>query len=339
MKIGLLSNKKATGATNTSGYKLLNSVIDSNMKSPLKNDVLAVRRQQKKCKISANSKKDKLHGTPRLIRSSIVFLKHNKDCGSRYIVNPLIPILNNLLTQTNTYHNPTRKVKLADWNRLNDASKAVFNQLAMAEVERNSAYILTPFTFHIAENLMSTLQARKASEVATIRDILKKNLFNKLGRTPEFWFSFEMGKLDTLKRLERQATGHPHIHGAILLSPDEMESARTAFHAANDLNWVEDFDDPLDAIIAKANRTTFKQNALTFDLNAKYKIAEELGELYAVMNWGSYSTKENIAVEREFIHSRPTSFSRQTNEAAKKIYDELRLSFRVDPAIKKKGAS
>ena len=200
--------------------------------------------------------------------------------------------------------------KLAQWRDISDQATVCFYQLAAATIEHQGEYRLIPFSYNLSKELweaaQAAAQAENQSEVTYLQHRLKTALKRAVGRHVEFWFAYEIGDYSTMAG---DRPGKAHLHGSLLLKPEEAKRVRNAFHQLN-------------GDVSK----DFKRFALRFSAgDRKIRIAKD-GELYVNINWGLYCMKLCGTVRRLFLSGQKTyTATRGITQAAKKYYEQLRI--------------
>lgn len=198
--------------------------------------------------------------------------------------------------------NPTYlPFNLPAWRDLNERIRPYFYQLTLLELETQSNHEqrLIPFVFNESEALTIAFNSQKRERVDFLRDRLQKALSEALKRPVLFWFAFE-----TARR------GQPHIQGSLLLRPDELKKAQTAFYKIN-----------------RQMTPREKHGALRFRGGKYRRHAEKHGPLYAALNWADYNLKERATTRLEYGIKTIVAVSLPLKTRTADYYDRLRGKF------------
>jgi hypothetical protein len=170
-------------------------------------------------------------------------------------------------------------VNLLDWRDLNEVLKPYIFQLALSEIETesNHSYQLTPFTFMISNDLESAIQAQKRKRVDYLRDRIQKALKQALhrphGEELKFWFLYETAN-----------NGAPHIHGSLLMRPDEKKIVTDVFKKIN----------------GKLNADEESCHLIVLSYGKRQSLFAERGRLFTDLNWVDYPLKERATTRLHY---------------------------------------
>lgn len=200
-----------------------------------------------------------------------------------------------------------------------EIAKPYFYQLALSELEALSRneYRLTPFTFTTSIALERRLQGQAKKRVDFLRDRIQKTLNEALQR-PEnnrvaFWLALEFAH-----------RGQPHIHGSLLIRPDEQEVVRRAFYELNGGNKMTADE---------------KQGCFRFGLNRREALFIKRGQLYTDLNWASYSLKERASTRRGYDLEQMVAVSQPLVSHAKDYYTRLNREFNRQRRTEKRATN
>lgn len=222
-------------------------------------------------------------------------------------------------------HLPKDCKKLPPWRWLSVYATAAYYQLGAAMIGANHNLIPVPFNYNLSQQLWSMAQESGADDVSYLQHRFKTALDRALGRPVDFWFSYEVAvkaeellkaspyttgfKLDNLENI----TGKPHLHGTLLIAPNEAKRARKVFHDLNGSVSPE-----------------FKKRAVYFRNGERKNITAEHGELYVNLNWAEYCTKENLRVRRYFlINQKAITATHGITKAAKAYYEQVAIAAKL----------
>ena len=199
--------------------------------------------------------------------------------------------------------------QLPAWRDVNKEKIApYFYQLALSELEAKSdyEYRLIPFVFNESTALTNALNSQNHKRMDFVRDRLQKALKTALNRSKDnpvlFWFAFETA-----------FRGQPHFQGSILLRPDELKKARSAFYKINRIMTARE-----------------KHGALRFRGSKRNQLIKKYGRVNAELNWADYNLKERAVTRREYNNLDDiTVATQQLKKHTEDYYNRLRKEFKA----------
>ncbi|NOQ93966.1 MAG: hypothetical protein GQ547_04930 [Methylophaga sp.] len=189
------------------------------------------------------------------------------------------------------------------WRDTTDKLRAIYYQSAIELLaERNSASIPYRLTFNLTPDF--TRKAMKEGGLSIIHDKLSKRL-KRIGCEADFWLAIEAvikndGKSGGWNRFK----GRPHIHGSILLTPEQKEIVCGAIRTIN----------------GPAN-TIFKRNETRL-----LSLEDEKG---GGKSHAKYCLK-HVGWNKVFMpHTNTLSRTQRIGQVAKELYEQDRTSIKM----------
>jgi len=241
-----------------------------------------------------------------------------------YTLNSLLPTQDDTVKINN---NNNTNIKLLEWRYIAN-NKTSFYQLVLGSLEEQDKLTnkpdkekrkLVPFVFNLSGNIMErisrAMQASKKSETSLCSDELKRAFQAALDR-PEgdpvlYWFQLEAAS--------KVNDGKLHLQGSLLITENEEELIREAFHKINGQVKPE-----------------FKRRVIWFCQAKRRQIAKKKGQLCADLNWASYNRKESATVQLFYADQHCEKLrqvftaSRGLNKQAECLYNQLREAQRQE---------
>ncbi|MBE0472121.1 MAG: hypothetical protein IBX55_21765 [Methyloprofundus sp.] len=189
---------------------------------------------------------------------------------------------------------------LPEWRSLSEEAKVCFYQLGMLSTEFDENLIAAPFSFNMSEKLWKAASNSKAPDTTYLQHRLKTALKRTLNRVPDFWFAYEVNH-------SADNTGKPHLHGTMLLKPDEFKKVRDVFHQLNG-----------------EVTSDFKKFAIRFSSGKRRRLAKEIGDLQTNLKWALYCTKERATTRHYYLPGQSTTAAtRSVTQQAKKYHQQI----------------
>lgn len=187
---------------------------------------------------------------------------------------------------------------LKQHGHFNHLLRAISYQLALAETGH-----LIPFTFNPTPVLLQrATKSAKKGLVDYIRRALARNLKERLGYAPRFWFAIEFDRSPggTVSRKK----GRPHIHGALSADPKHHRAIRKAFHDTN---------------IDYRNNTEFKKRAIRLHIDKRESRKAFGGDIH----WACYALKQGAFTRLFYLPGESLmTADQETRTQAERIYSE-----------------
>ncbi len=197
-------------------------------------------------------------------------------------------------------NHPDLYQKIQKWRELSNQATACFYQLGTAAIEAETELKAVPFTWNLSQNLWRAAHGSKENDVTYLQHLLKITLKRALGRTPDFWFAYELAET-------ADSTGKPHLHGTLLIKPSEAKRARGVFHQLNSSVTAD-----------------FKRHALIFSSGKRKIRTATHGGLHTNLHWSLYCMKERGTVRSRYLLGQKTfTATRGVTQAAKAYHDKL----------------
>jgi len=200
--------------------------------------------------------------------------------------------------------------KAPEWRYAKPELKTVFYQLAMLQQAGQSDRLLTPFTANLTPEFVKKALQNKKGFIDYTKRKIDKAMLSELSKIPQYWFVVEMVPIFGSHTRGRQ---RPHLHGGVLLTPEEKESTRKqktpvseAFHKA----------------IGKCH-PDFSERLLVMGDHKDYAEKNGITETTAAINWAGYCFKLNTFA-RLYLNSKSNlTADNATKRQAEALYGLL----------------
>ncbi len=166
---------------------------------------------------------------------------------------------------------------LPEWRDLSDTTRAVYYQRVLQHEWSNTHAITLRFSNVTIKKAMSNSKG----PMDYIRRRLEEKFKQKLTGSADYWFTLEIS-----------AAGNLHLHGAISLLDNDIQSTKDALHAVNEnIN------------------PAFKNKAVRID------------QIYDGIGWAAYATEDFRKTRKHITKGNLLTCSKSLKEPAKKLYE------------------